>query len=79
MFTRGVYRLELKEALGRVKPKTIANLMQIANEWVDGEDFIRNERSSTTVEADDQGSWSRRNNDRHRKRKPRAYDDTEGK
>ena len=31
-FTRGVYRLELKETLGRIKPKTIAHLMQIANE-----------------------------------------------
>ena len=52
--------------------------MQIANEWADGEDSIRNERRGTPVEADAQGSWSRRNNDRRRKRKARAYDDTEG-
>ena len=68
-FTRGVYRLELKEALGRVKPKTIAHPMQIANEWADGEDSICNERSGTPVEAGDQGSWSRRNNDRRCKQK----------
>ena len=28
-FTRGVYRVELRETFGRVKPKTIAHLMQI--------------------------------------------------
>ena len=44
-FTRGVYRVELRETFGRVKPKTIAHLMQIANEWADGEDYIRNERA----------------------------------
>ena len=77
-FTLGVYRLELKETLGRVKPKTIVHLMQIANEWADGEDSILNERGEGPAETGDQGTWSRRNNDRRRKRKMRAYDENDG-
>ena len=52
--------------------------MQIANEWADGEDYIRNERAGTPGVNGDQGSWSHRNSDRHRKRKSRVYEDTEG-
>ena len=52
--------------------------MQIANEWADGEDYIRNERAGTPGNNGDQGSWSRRNSDRRRKRKSRVYEDTEG-
>ena len=70
VFTRGVYRLELKETLGRIKPKTIAHLIQVTNEWADGEGSVRNKRNETLEDAGDQGPWIRRdsrNNDCWRK------------
>ena len=46
-FTRGICRLELKKALGRAKPKTIAHLLQIANEWADSDPDKIGHRSVT--------------------------------
>ena len=37
-FIQGVRRNDLREALGREDPKTIAHLMEIANKWADRED-----------------------------------------
>ena len=45
-FTRGLRRRELKEELGHRKPKTVAQLMDIANEWANGKDYMRSDRSS---------------------------------
>jgi hypothetical protein len=36
-FRDGLIRRDLKEELGRCKPKTIDHLMSLANEWADGE------------------------------------------
>ena len=38
-FTHGLQRRELKEELGRRRPKTVAQLMDIATEWANGEDY----------------------------------------
>ena len=43
-FTNEVRRRELKEELGRKRPKTIVRLMEIANSWADGEDAVSNTR-----------------------------------
>src|SRR3954464_9137433 len=39
-FRDGVKRQDFKEELGRVKPKTLEHLMDIANRWADGTDSI---------------------------------------
>jgi hypothetical protein len=43
-FCDGLIQRDFKETLGRVKPKTIDDLMSLANEWADGEDSIQNPR-----------------------------------
>jgi hypothetical protein len=80
-----VHRRELKEELGRSKPKTITHLMEVANRWADGEDSMRGERDYTPEEDNvdarysaDPGRRSSRNSDRRRKRKNRAYDEAYG-
>jgi hypothetical protein len=40
-FNGGVCRVSLKEEQGRSKPKSIAQLMDIAKRWVDGEDHVK--------------------------------------
>src|SRR3954471_14968937 len=39
-FKDGVKRQDFKEELGRVKPKTLDHLMDIASRWADGEDSV---------------------------------------
>jgi hypothetical protein len=39
-FWDGLIRRDFKEELGRCKPKTIDHLMNLANEWANGEDSI---------------------------------------
>jgi hypothetical protein len=41
-FTLGLQRGDLVEEMGRIKPKTVSNLMDIANRFVDGEDACNN-------------------------------------
>jgi hypothetical protein len=43
-FPDGLIRRDFREELGRSKPKTIDQLMSLANEWADGEDSIANPR-----------------------------------
>jgi hypothetical protein len=43
-FSAGLRRLDLVEELGRTKPKTISELMEVANRFVDGEDAYNNKR-----------------------------------
>ena len=75
-FKDGIRRRELKEELGRVKPKSISDLMDIANRWADGEDAVNPVRARTPEE--DEAEASRRR-DRRRKRKDRydEHDNTE--
>ena len=40
-FRDGIRREKHIEELGRLKPKTITELMEIANSWADGEDHVR--------------------------------------
>jgi len=82
-FRHGVLRRELREELGRSKPRTIKHLMEISNRWADGEDSIRDDRDYTPEDDDaepryDSGRRSSRNNDRHKRRKNRSYKDAEG-
>ena len=42
------------EELGRLKPKTITELMEIANSWADGEDHVRRPRPRSDDEEDEE-------------------------
>jgi hypothetical protein len=44
-FQDGLIRWDFREELGRCKPKTIDNLISLANEWANREDSIANPRS----------------------------------
>src|SRR3954466_2727032 len=70
-FRDGVKRPDFKEELGRVKPKTLDHLIEIANRWADGEDCIHRAQSD---EEDDYG----RRRERRSKRRSRVYDDRDG-
>jgi len=77
-FIMGLARRDFKEALGRQKPTSVANLLKIATEWADGEDMARTTRGSSPRDNHDSGSRSRRDSyrdDRRRKRSKRHYDD----
>jgi hypothetical protein len=39
-FSDGIRRESYVEELGHLKPKTITRLMEIANSWADGEDYV---------------------------------------
>jgi hypothetical protein len=41
-FTLGLRRGDLVEEMGRIKPKTVSDLMDIANRFADGEDACNN-------------------------------------
>ena len=70
-FNGGVRRIELREELGRSKPKTIEHLMEIANRWADGEDSIHR------AQSDEEDDYDRRR-ERRSKRRSRVYDDRDG-
>jgi hypothetical protein len=40
-FRDGLIRRDFRETLKRAKPKTIDDLMSLANEWADGEDLYK--------------------------------------
>jgi hypothetical protein len=44
-FTVGLRRADLVEEMGRIKPKTVSELMDIANRFADGEDACNNKRT----------------------------------
>jgi hypothetical protein len=44
-FTLGLRRGDLVEEMGRIKPKKVSNLMDIANRFADGEDACNNKRT----------------------------------
>jgi hypothetical protein len=43
-FLAGLRRLDLVEELGRAKPKTVSELMEVANRFADREDAYNNKR-----------------------------------
>jgi hypothetical protein len=53
-FTLGLQRGDLVEEMGRLKPKTVSDLMDIANRFADGEDACNNKR--TRSPEDDRGN-----------------------
>ena len=77
-FTHGLRRRELKEELGRRRPKTVAQLMDIANEWANGEDYMRSDRSRGPDDREyPQDSGRNRGYDHRKKRKYPNYDANE--
>jgi hypothetical protein len=63
-FTIGLQRADLVKEMGQVKPKTVAELMDIANRFADGEDACNNKRMRSP--KDDRGN--RYSNQRRRSR-----------
>jgi hypothetical protein len=53
-FTLGLRRGDLVEEMGRIKLKTVSNLMDIANRFADGEDACNNKRTQSP--EDDRGN-----------------------
>jgi hypothetical protein len=43
-FSAGLCRSDLVEEIGRIKPRTVLELMEIANRFADGEDAYNNKR-----------------------------------
>jgi hypothetical protein len=48
-FSAGLCRLDLVEELGSTKPKTVSELMEVANRFADGEDAYNNKRGHSPV------------------------------
>jgi cobalamin biosynthesis protein CobT len=67
-FNNGLHRTDFVEELGRVRPKTMGELMDLANTWASGEDAASNKRARSPEEEQ-----ARRGNDRSRR--SRNYDD----
>jgi hypothetical protein len=44
-FLAGLRRLDLVEELGRTNPRTVSELMEVANRFTDGEDAYNNKRA----------------------------------
>jgi hypothetical protein len=65
-FTLGLRRGDLVEEMGRIKPKSISDLMDIANRFANGEDACNNKR--TRSPEDDRG-----NRYRGQRRRSRNY------
>jgi hypothetical protein len=66
-FIIGLRRRDLVEEIGRIKPKTVSDLMDVANRFADGEDACNNKR--TRSPEDD-----RRNRYGSQRRRSRNYD-----
>src|SRR3954462_6529852 len=59
-FIAGVRRRDLVEELGRAKPSTVGNLMDIANKRADGEDALQNKRQRSPEEDRNRASGQNR-------------------
>ena len=80
LFSRGLQRRELKEELGRRKPKTVSQLMDIANEWADGEGFMCNDQPRVPDDREypqDTGCGGNHGYDHRKKIKYPSYDANE--
>jgi hypothetical protein len=47
-FTQGLRRADFVEEMGRIKLKTVAELMDVANRFANGEDAYQNKRTRST-------------------------------
>jgi hypothetical protein len=63
-FTLGLRRGDLVEEMGRIKPRTVSELMDIANRFADGEDTCNNKRTRSLED----GRGNRYNSQRRRSR-----------
>jgi hypothetical protein len=80
-FSAGLHRSDLVEEIGRVKPRTVSELMEIANRFADGEDSYNNKRGrSPEVDKSSRQRRRYRNGDNHRRRNQIAvgYDERNG-
>jgi hypothetical protein len=65
-FSAGLRRLDLMEELGRTKPRTVSELMEVANRFADGEDPYNNKRGrSPEVDRASRQRRRNRNEDSH--------------
>jgi hypothetical protein len=55
-FTLGLWRGDLVEEMGRIKPRTVSDLMDIANRFTDGKDACNNKRTRSA--EDDRGTYT---------------------
>jgi hypothetical protein len=46
-FLAGLHRSNLVEEIGRTKPRTVSELMEVANRFADGEDAYKNKRGGS--------------------------------
>jgi hypothetical protein len=68
-FSSGLRRSDLVEEIGRAKPKTVSELMEMANRFTDGEDAYNNKRGrSPEVDKTSRQRRRYRNGDNHGRR-----------
>src|SRR3954465_2326494 len=48
-FRQGLQRVKFKEQLGQMKVRTLSRLLELANNWADGEDSVRNKTEIHTA------------------------------
>jgi hypothetical protein len=68
-FSSGLRRLDLVEEIGRIRPRTVSELMEVANRFADGEDAYNNKRGrSPKVNKPSRQRQRYRNGDNHGRR-----------
>jgi hypothetical protein len=68
-FSSGLRRSDLVEEIGRTRPKTVSELMEVANRFADGEDAYNNKRGhSPEVDKTSRQRRRYRNGDNHARR-----------
>jgi hypothetical protein len=68
-FSVGLRRSDLVEEIGRIKPRTVSELMETANRFADGEDAYNNKRGrSPEVDKSSRQRRRYRNGDNHGRR-----------
>jgi hypothetical protein len=68
-FSAGLRRLDLVEEVGRTRPRTVSELMEVANRFSDGEDAYNNKRGrSPEVDRASRQRRRYRNGDSHARR-----------
>jgi hypothetical protein len=68
-FSTGLHHLDLVEEVGRTKPRTVSELMEVANRFTDGEDVYNNKRGrSPEVDRASKQRQRYRNREGHAKR-----------
>jgi hypothetical protein len=65
-FSSGLRRSDLVEEIGRTRPRTVSELMEVANRFADGEDAYNNKRGrSPEVDKPSRQRRRYRNGDNH--------------